>query len=187
MKDTYLTPTTCRSNDIAVLSKLLPTATLQPNFLASCKASGSSARTRITNLIYITITAYNQGCMQKCFQGEGGGGGQIWGTDKRGGGGGGAQAYVRCYTLYLLGGGGGVTSLCEVLHPILTRGVRMTQGGGGQMPIPAPPLNTALIMQRLSYIAPNFRGLKLPCTVSYTDNNHCCSNRYAHRAKHFRG
>ena len=44
-------------------------------------------------------------------------GGQIWGTDKRGGGGG-AEAYARCYTLHLLGGGG----------------ARMTQGG-----VNAPP------------------------------------------------
>ena len=49
-----------------------------------------------------------------------GGGGQIWGMDKRGG----KEAYVGCYALHLLGG------------------ARMTQGG--QMPLPAPPLNTAL-------------------------------------------
>ena len=53
--------------------------------------------------------------MQKFFQGKGAWG-QIWGTDKRGGGG--AEAYVRCYTLHLLGGGGG--------------------GGGGPMALPAP-------------------------------------------------
>ena len=52
------------------------------------------------------------------------GGGQIWGTGKRGG----AEAYMRCYTLHLLGvendtGGGG--------------------GGGGN----APPLNTALYVR----------------------------------------
>ena len=46
------------------------------------------------------------------------------------------------------GGGGG--SLCEVLHPTLARGVRITQGGGGggganAPPRPSPPpLNTAL-------------------------------------------
>ena len=40
-----------------------------------------------------------QGCMQK------GGGGNL--ADKRGGRGRWAEAYVRCYTLHLLGGGGG--------------------------------------------------------------------------------
>ena len=39
--------------------------------------------------------------MQKFFQG-----GANLSTDKRGGGRG-AEAYVRCYTLHLLGGGGG--------------------------------------------------------------------------------
>ena len=41
-------------------------------------------------------------------------GGQIWGTNKRGG----AEAYVRCYTLHLLGG------------------TRMTQGGANAPPAP---------------------------------------------------
>ena len=34
---------------------------------------------------------------------------------------------------------GGGRSLCEVLHPILARGVRMTQGGGGGGKCPSPP------------------------------------------------
>ena len=34
--------------------------------------------------------------------------------------------------------------LCEVLHPTLARGARMTQGGGGANAPPRPPLNTAL-------------------------------------------
>ena len=50
--------------------------------------------------------------------------GQIWGTNKRGG----AEAYVRCYTLYLLGGG-----------------ENDTRGGKCPSP-PPPPLNTALPM-----------------------------------------
>ena len=55
--------------------------------------------------------------MQKLFQGGGGGKFGVWTKE-----GGWAEAYVRCYTLHLLGGG------------------RMTQGGGN---VP-PPLNTAL-------------------------------------------
>ena len=42
--------------------------------------------------------------MQKFFQGGGGGGANLGYGQKRGGG---AEAYVRCYTLHLLGGGGG--------------------------------------------------------------------------------
>ena len=40
---------------------------------------------------------HRQGCMQNFSKG---GGGQIWGTDKRGK----SEAYVRSYTLHLLGG-----------------------------------------------------------------------------------
>ena len=53
-------------------------------------------------------------------------GGQFGVQTKEGGGG--AEAFVRCYTLHLLGGG-----------------VRMTQGGGGGKCPPRPPLNTALV------------------------------------------
>ena len=59
--------------------------------------------------------------MQKFFEGGGGGGGgggANLGYDK----GGGAEAYVRCYTLHLLGGEGGEE-----------RG-----GGGGQCPSYSP-------------------------------------------------
>ena len=70
--------------------------------------------------------------MQKFFQG---GGGKFGVRTKEGG----AEAYVRCYTLHLLGG------------------ARMTQGGGkcpSPPPLkyspanapPRPPLNTALQM-----------------------------------------
>ena len=56
--------------------------------------------------------------MQKFFQG-----GANLGYGQKGGGGGGAEAYVRCYTLHLLGE------------------ARMTQGVANA----PPPLNTALI------------------------------------------
>ena len=63
-----------------------------------------------------------RGLDAEIFPGGGGGKGAIWGLDKRGG-----EAYVRCYTLHLLGG--------EYDHK---------GGGGGQMLLPAP-LHTALV------------------------------------------